>query len=1214
VHQPSGTVIKDDDGHVVRTVSISPIPVDRPPFPLPKNSDVPIYFTIQPGGAYIAGDWADPRRGAWLVYPNYRHEFPGKRIQFYQYDPEQIGWHVYGVGTVTPNGTQVTPDPTTRLWAFTGAMINSGPAPPADGAPPGDCPSCANGGDPVNLTTGLFSLDQTDLALPDTLPIAVTRTYRSRDLEVRPFGPGTTYPYAMFLWSAHQYTEADLVLPDGAKIHYVRTSGGVSFADAVFQHVETDTTSATPTAFYKSTIVWNGDGWNLTLLDGTVYVFGENAPLQAIRDKFGNTITIAHAAGQTGNVTQVTSPHGRWIAFTYGEDANCATCISHITDNIGRTVHYAYDTSGNLWKVTDPLGHVTEYTYDSNHNMLTVKNRNGVVYVTNEYTTAADAPTPIGWVKIQTHADTGVYHFAYTVANGKSTQTDVTDPRGFVRRVTFNADGYTLTDTRAYGQPDAQTTSWDRPNTNNFIKTATDSLNAQTVYARDALGNVTAVTRCLPNQSPCTDGSPGALTTRYTYEPHFQQLATVIDPLQHTTTYGFDAAGNLTSVTDPLQHQSTFAYNAAGQLTSTTDGLQHSTTFGYTGGDLITVTDPLDRVTTRFTDAAGRVLAITDPAGQTTRYTYDANDEVSTAADALGGQTAFAYFPDGQLKSITDANEHTTSYAYDAMGRMSSRTDPLQRTESFTYDLDGNPAQWTDRKGQVTTRAYDALDRPHQITYNDASTVTYSYDTRNRLTLIADTASGSISRTYDDFDRLTSETTPQGSISYTYDDGDRRASMTVAGQSSVVYSYDDADRLTGLTRGTQVISVTFDDANRRTTLTLPNGIVTQYRYDDANQLTSLTYQSGANTLGDLMYTYDSAGRRSQIGGSWARTGLPQAVASAVYDAANELTMWEGVARQYDPNGSLVSDGLTSYVWNARNQLVTVNGNISGSFGYDAIARRASKTLSGTTTGSLFDGGNVVQELVSGTPSVNLLTGTQLDETFTRTDSNGTAGLLADALGSTVAVTDPTARVQTEYTFEPFGRATTSGVADSNAAEFTGRENDSTGLYSYRARYYEPSAARFVSEDILDFAAGPNLYAYVGDRPLDLTDPTGLSERSVRCDSIRRSIENLKTTIEDKEQEYDENKLDLPEECVGDWDNPRLSRRGHREEISKYKYQLAVYEILYQLFCIDPPIPQVPRLVPPRIPPIPPPTPQQTTVMVGAGSLAAYWWLVFVLGG
>jgi len=45
-------------------------------------------------------------------------------------------------------------------------------------------------------------------------------------------------------------------------------------------------------------IAWNGNGWNLTLKDRTVYVFGENAPLQSIRDRYGNTVTIAHANGQ----------------------------------------------------------------------------------------------------------------------------------------------------------------------------------------------------------------------------------------------------------------------------------------------------------------------------------------------------------------------------------------------------------------------------------------------------------------------------------------------------------------------------------------------------------------------------------------------------------------------------------------------------------------------------------------------------------------------------------------------------------------------------------------------------------------------------------------------------------------------------------------------------------------------------------------------------
>ncbi len=114
----------------------------------------------------------------------------------------------------------------------------------------------------------------------------LTRTYASGDSGARPFGIGSTFPYAMFLWSANQYTEVDLILPTGKRIHYVRTSGGTGFQDAVFEH----TTS--PTAFFKSVIVWNGNGWDLTLKDGTVYVFGNEAPLQAIRDRFGNTVTL----------------------------------------------------------------------------------------------------------------------------------------------------------------------------------------------------------------------------------------------------------------------------------------------------------------------------------------------------------------------------------------------------------------------------------------------------------------------------------------------------------------------------------------------------------------------------------------------------------------------------------------------------------------------------------------------------------------------------------------------------------------------------------------------------------------------------------------------------------------------------------------------------------------------------------------------------------
>jgi RHS repeat-associated protein len=63
---------------------------------------------------------------------------------------------------------------------------------------------------------------------------------------------------------------------------------------------------------------------------------------------------------------------------------------------------------------------------------------------------------------------------------------------------------------------------------------------------------------------------------------------------------------------------------------------------------------------------------------------------------------------------------------------------------------------------------------------------------------------------------------------------------------------------------------------------------------------------------------------------------------------------------------------------------------------------------------------------------------------------------------------------------------------SNSHQYTGREDDGVGVYYYRARYYEPALGRFISEDPLGFAAGYNLYSYVGDDPMNAVDPLGLS--------------------------------------------------------------------------------------------------------------------------
>jgi RHS repeat-associated protein len=119
----------------------------------------------------------------------------------------------------------------------------------------------------------------------------------------------------------------------------------------------------------------------------------------------------------------------------------------------------------------------------------------------------------------------------------------------------------------------------------------------------------------------------------------------------------------------------------------------------------------------------------------------------------------------------------------------------------------------------------------------------------------------------------------------------------------------------------------------------------------------------------------------------------------------------------------------------------------------------------------------------------MLTG-GVDQTFQRTDGAGTTGFLTDALGSTVALTNGSGAIGTSYTYEPFGKTTTSGTTSANSAQFTGRENDGALDY-YRARYLQPTFGRFLSEDPLGFAAGdPHLYAYAGNNPTCQTDPSG----------------------------------------------------------------------------------------------------------------------------
>jgi RHS repeat-associated protein len=241
---------------------------------------------------------------------------------------------------------------------------------------------------------------------------------------------------------------------------------------------------------------------------------------------------------------------------------------------------------------------------------------------------------------------------------------------------------------------------------------------------------------------------------------------------------------------------------------------------------------------------------------------------------------------------------------------------------------------------------------------------------------------------------------------------------------------------------------------------------------------------------------------------------------------------------YDENGNLTSMtnscGMTNYTWDARNRLSSINGfnadcsSLNAKFKYDALGRRIEKSITDTvngtrTTNYLYDGLDIIQEIKNGTVYANYIRTLNIDEPLARIKSDGTVRYYQqDALGSVIALTDDTSAVKTTYSYDPFGNTTISGEANDNPFQYTGRENDGTGLYYYRARYYSPELQRFISEDPIlkpmnlmiinpttnqimwflpHLTSNPkrlHAYAFVGNSPINYIDPYGLLSQRQKC--------------------------------------------------------------------------------------------------------------------
>ncbi len=786
-----------------------------------------------------------------------------------------------------------------------------------------------------------------------------------------------------------------------------------------------------------------------------------------------------------GRVTAAAYPDGSHEYWTY----NAFSEILTHTLRTGGVQQFTYDSRGLKTSSTDPLGNTTTYTYDSQDRPVATTDARGN---TTQYVYNA-----LGQMTKMTHPDGTFISYQY---DNFGNQTSVTNELGktwttvydAIRRVVSNTDP--LGNTTQYAYPDAAATQ------------------------------------------PSLVTLPSGKKIAFTYDANFRVTSKTTGygtADAATITYAYDSVGNLLSNTDPKGGVWSYTYDVMNRtLSKTAPIVATKTIYTYDGnGNKLTEKRPDNGVTTYVYDTMNRVTKITDPKGQITQMTYDAA---------------------GNLLTVKDPRNNTYSYTYDTLNRKTAMIYPDSSHENWTYDATGNLATYTARGGQVQTFAYDNRNRNTGYSWSDGVTpaVAKSYDAAGRL-LTVNNGVSTVGYGYDDGNYLLSDTqTIAGSgaggktIAYTHDADGNRVSATYPSATVVAYGYTGRSQLAGVSvGGTPLAAFTYDGNGNRTGKSLANGTTAAYAYDANNRLLALSHKLSTTNIASFTYAYDSMGRRTSRSESSATA--PAATDSYSYDAvdqvtavgygsgrnvsytydasgnrtsvtdsgtasayvANSLNQYvtaNGAIHSYDANGNLQSTSVWNYTYDAQNRLISAsNGTTTATLAYDAANRCVARTINGTTTYLYYNGWQLIEEHDG---SDNLLAsyvhGAGLDELLTRTSSAGTFYYHEDGLGNVVKLTDSTGTVQEGYSYDVFGAVTIrdgSGTVltaspSGNRFLYTGREYIAElGLYDYRNRVYSPSLGRFLQTDPIRFEAGDvNIYRYVGNDPIGLTDLMGLN--------------------------------------------------------------------------------------------------------------------------
>lgn len=675
-----------------------------------------------------------------------------------------------------------------------------------------------------------------------------------------------------------------------------------------------------------------------------------------------------------------------------------------------------------------------------------------------------------------------------------------------------------VADERFVGTPDAQTTTYVREAGSGLVtaSTVTDTTfpgGRTTTFDHDPSGTAWTPTGSAPPDdqslvSMTVESAGGDLTQSWTYTPWvFGQVRSHTSPgASNATTYSYDAKGNLTGVTDPDGFATAVSTGAHGLPTAVkAAAAAGSTVASWSKGLLRSVTDPSGYTSRFHYDAAGRTIVNQTPAGNRHVVAYNPDNSIAAETDPLGATTAYGWGRWGLQDVTAPGSGGTTSFDYNAFGSVERRTDPFDVSETWSYLDDGRLTAHVDRAGTRTEVGYEpGTARMDEVrfgvtTAGEESSIGYAWDAAGRLTDVVDSTGRSVSFDHDDLDRVVSEEAVNGTVTYGFDPATARAvSVTPSGSSATTYAWTDGGRLQEVVRDADSTAYDYDDQGRLRAVTYPSGAGDEVVLDDSGRLTNLRINhvvDGAPAQIDRSITWGPDGHIESLG-----TNNPYRVTPTYGGATHDryrLTAWDGAGRTYDANGNTETAGDQTYEWNARGELESVTGPDGevARYRYDALGRRTERDLGGDVIRYLHRGGTPIVEL-DGTDAVRATytLGPGLDDRLAQTTGAGTANYHRDHLGSTVALSDTTGKIATNFTYTPQGQtfqSLTEGSQHRTDYRYAGLPEDAgTGLIHMRARYYAPKTARFISEDPLGVSAGPNPYQYLWGNPIAGTDPQG----------------------------------------------------------------------------------------------------------------------------